>query len=251
MRHPAITPGGRGRARGPARRQAPGRLRRAATTADLRQHVSAAAARVHGAVGVRRHGRAADHPQRQARPPRPARAAGRGRRAAAPRTPQEEILCGLFADVLGLATRRRRRQLLRPRRPLAAGHPADLRGSAAASASTCGIRDLFEAPTVAALAGRLDGAARRPARAGGGGQAGAAAAVVRAAAALVPRPGRGAERDLQRAGRVPRCAAPWTSTRWRRRSATSWRGTSRCARCSRPWTASRGRSSWRRRPPLA
>ena len=55
-------------------------------------------------------------------------AAARSRRPGyvAPRTPTEELLAGIWAEVLGVRAGGRPRQLLRPGRPLAAGHPGRL-----------------------------------------------------------------------------------------------------------------------------
>ena len=86
----------------------------------------ARAARLHGAGGLRDAGRPAADAQRQGRSPRAARppAAPRPRPRATRRRPPRPScpVAAVWRELLGVA-RIARRQLLRPRRPLAAGHP--------------------------------------------------------------------------------------------------------------------------------
>ena len=85
-------------------------------------------------------GRAAADAQRQGRPRGPARARrqrpgdGAARAAHAARA---RCCAALFAEVLGRGPGRHRRRLLRPRRPLAAGHPADQPDPRHACGSSC------------------------------------------------------------------------------------------------------------------
>ena len=127
--------GGPGDARR-ARRQPPDRLRRDGERSSPRERAAGLPqgrpARLHGPLGVRAAARAAADPQRQDRPAGAggAAAAGGERAAAGPRAPR--LRGGGAGRDLERDLRPAgggERQLLRSRRPLAAGHPAGLAGA--------------------------------------------------------------------------------------------------------------------------
>ena len=77
-----------------------------------------------------------------------------GDRRTAPRTPAEELVAGIWCEVLGLPRVARVGQLLRAGRALAARHPGRRAACAPRLGAELPLRELFQAPTVAALRGR-------------------------------------------------------------------------------------------------
>ena len=120
--------------------------------AEALRHLSAALPDVHGACGLCAAGRLAAHPQRQARPPGPARPRTVRLCGAGYEAPAGEIetrLARIWPRCSARASRRPR-QLLRARRPLAARRDVDR--AHAPSGLQVDVRALFATPTWRLLA---------------------------------------------------------------------------------------------------
>ena len=124
--------------------------------------------------------------------------------ACAPQGPVEELLAGIWAEVLGLEPGRRPRQLLRPRRPLAAGHAGRLADARTAFGVELPLRRLFEAPDRGGPGPRGRGGAAS--RAGGEAPPLAPRAAARATCrSPSPRSGSGSSTSSSRARRPTTC----------------------------------------------
>ena len=179
-------------------------------------------------------GRAAADPQRQARPPRPARARARRRPAAgyvAPRTAVEEALAGDLGRGARPRPGRRPRQLLRARRRLNPGHPDRLARAPAGLGST--PRQMFQPPDDRGAGGRGRADRRRREQAEEGPVDGRGAADPHPAVVLRPDPVDPRHFNqcmmLELAAGVdgPRCRPPWSARRPPRRAADAVPGRQR------------------------
>ena len=159
----------------------------------------------------------------------------------APANAVEEILAGIYAQVLGLE----RVGVDDSFFDLGGDSLSAMRLIAAINTGLdagVGVRALFEAPTVAQLAPRIGGAGGWAGAVGGGGAARGGAVVVCPVPVVVYRAVAGAVTGLQHGGGVAAERCGWMPRRWGRRWPMWWAARRACARCSR---RSRGsRSSW-------